>query len=126
MLGVLYFGPGRFGSEAIFVPRDSGPDLEEDDGYLICFVHDENIGYGSTLNRSPDGCVFKTIWMFLNGRVIFLFEERKLYKYRIVQSYKTHLGEKPSESREEKFDLDLQKLGYNNIYRNIKKYYPFT
>lgn len=44
VLGVLYFGPGRFGSEAIFVPRDSGLDLEEDDGYLICFVHDENIG----------------------------------------------------------------------------------
>lgn len=44
VLGVFCFGPGRFGSEAIFVPRDSGPDLEEDDGYLICFVHDENTG----------------------------------------------------------------------------------
>ena len=44
MLGVFDFGLGRFGSEAI------GLDLEEDDGYLICFVHDENIGYGSRLH----------------------------------------------------------------------------
>lgn len=44
VLGVFDFGPGRFGSEAIFIPRDSGLDLEEDDGYLICFVHDENTG----------------------------------------------------------------------------------
>ncbi|XP_068344866.1 carotenoid 9,10(9',10')-cleavage dioxygenase 1-like [Pyrus communis] len=37
-------GPGRFGSEAIFVPRIPGGTSEEDDGYLILFVHDENTG----------------------------------------------------------------------------------
>lgn len=42
--GIFQFGPGRFGSEAIFVPRESGVQLDEDDGYLICFVHDENTG----------------------------------------------------------------------------------
>ena len=49
VLGVFDFGPGRFGSEAIFIPRYSRLDLEEDDGYLIYFVHDENTGYGSSL-----------------------------------------------------------------------------
>ncbi|KAH9311519.1 hypothetical protein KI387_026554 [Taxus chinensis] len=44
VLGVFNFGPGRFSYEAIFVPESSGSDLEEDDGYLICFVHDENTG----------------------------------------------------------------------------------
>uniref|UniRef100_A0A0C9QLD5 carotenoid 9,10-dioxygenase n=1 Tax=Wollemia nobilis TaxID=56998 RepID=A0A0C9QLD5_9CONI len=42
VLGCFDLGAGRFGSEAIFVPRDSDSNLEEDDGYLICFVHDEN------------------------------------------------------------------------------------
>lgn len=43
--GIFQFGPGRYCSEAIFVPRESDVELEEDDGYLICFVHDENTGY---------------------------------------------------------------------------------
>jgi carotenoid cleavage dioxygenase-like enzyme len=38
-------GPDRFGSEAIFVPKQPGVSGEEDDGYLIFFVHDENTGY---------------------------------------------------------------------------------
>ena len=42
--GIFQFGHGRYGSEAIFVPRESDVELEEDDGYLICFVHDENTG----------------------------------------------------------------------------------
>ncbi|MGW0659403.1 carotenoid oxygenase family protein [Streptodolium elevatio] len=33
------FGPGRWGSEAPFAPRDGG--TAEDDGYLVSFVHDE-------------------------------------------------------------------------------------
>ncbi|MCF2528031.1 carotenoid oxygenase family protein [Yinghuangia soli] len=33
------FGPGRWGSEAPFAPRDGG--TAEDDGYLVTFVHDE-------------------------------------------------------------------------------------
>ena len=50
VLGVFDFGPRRFGFEAIFIPKDSGLDLEEDDGYLIYFVHDENTGYRSSLH----------------------------------------------------------------------------
>ncbi|XP_073007956.1 carotenoid 9,10(9',10')-cleavage dioxygenase [Typha latifolia] len=42
--GIFEFGPGRYGSEAIFVPRHPGITAEEDDGYLIFFVHDENTG----------------------------------------------------------------------------------
>ncbi|KAI6675883.1 hypothetical protein NL676_036679 [Syzygium grande] len=42
--GVFDLGPGRFGSEAIFVPREPGITPEEDDGCLIFFVHDENTG----------------------------------------------------------------------------------
>ncbi|KAM6570637.1 hypothetical protein CsatB_018622 [Cannabis sativa] len=40
--GLYDLGPGRFGSEAIFVPKVPGVESEEDDGYLIFFVHDEN------------------------------------------------------------------------------------
>ncbi len=36
------FGPGRFGSEAPFAPRDGG--TAEDDGYLVSFVTDERDG----------------------------------------------------------------------------------
>ena len=43
--GVILFGPGRYGSEAVFIPRSSNRmDEDEDDGYLICFVHDETTG----------------------------------------------------------------------------------
>ncbi|KAJ7949175.1 carotenoid cleavage dioxygenase 1 [Quillaja saponaria] len=42
--GIYDLGRGRFGSEAIFVPRVPGTTSEEDDGYLIFFVHDENTG----------------------------------------------------------------------------------
>ena len=42
--GIYDLGPGRFGSEAIFVPRVPGITSEEDDGFLIFFVHDENDG----------------------------------------------------------------------------------
>lgn len=42
--GIFDLGPGRFGSEAIFVPRVPGMASEEDDGFLILFVHDENTG----------------------------------------------------------------------------------
>jgi len=45
IVGVFHYGQGRAGEEAIFVPRKGGmePGLE-DDGYLISFVHDANIG----------------------------------------------------------------------------------
>ncbi|XP_043690906.1 carotenoid 9,10(9',10')-cleavage dioxygenase 1 [Telopea speciosissima] len=42
--GIFDLGDGRFGSEAIFVPREPGISSEEDDGYLIFFVHDEKTG----------------------------------------------------------------------------------
>ncbi|GMY22481.1 carotenoid 9,10(9',10')-cleavage dioxygenase 1 isoform X1 [Fagus crenata] len=45
--GIYDLGPGRFGSEAIFVPCVPGITSEEDDGYLIFFVHDENAGKSS-------------------------------------------------------------------------------
>jgi hypothetical protein len=44
--GVFLHGKGRWGSEAIFVPLIASKEILEDDGYLICFVHDERIGYG--------------------------------------------------------------------------------
>lgn len=34
------FGPGRFGGEPVFVPRPAGK--EEDDGWLVTYVFDEN------------------------------------------------------------------------------------
>ncbi|KDO83428.1 hypothetical protein CISIN_1g007605mg [Citrus sinensis] len=42
--GIFDLGPGRFGSEAVFVPREPSSTSEEDDGYLIFHVHDENTG----------------------------------------------------------------------------------
>lgn len=36
----IEFGPGRSGGEAIFAPRAGGTD--EDDGWVVCFVWDEN------------------------------------------------------------------------------------
>ena len=44
ILGLYDLGPGRFGSEVIFVPKQPGVSGEEDDGYLIFFVHDKNTG----------------------------------------------------------------------------------
>ncbi|CAA6674681.1 unnamed protein product [Spirodela intermedia] len=50
------YGPWRFGGEPIFVPApDEGE--EEDDGYLVTYLHDENTGESSFLvmdARSPD------------------------------------------------------------------------
>jgi carotenoid cleavage dioxygenase-like enzyme len=37
--GILYHGDGRLGGEAFFVPAAGG--TEEDDGYLMTFVHDD-------------------------------------------------------------------------------------
>lgn len=37
---VHHFGEGRFGGEAVFVPRSD--DSAEDEGWLVTFVHDEN------------------------------------------------------------------------------------
>ncbi|KAG6761085.1 hypothetical protein POTOM_034277 [Populus tomentosa] len=45
--GIFDLGPGRFGSEAVFVPSKPGTTSEEDDGYLIFFSHDESTGKSS-------------------------------------------------------------------------------
>ncbi|KAG6421840.1 hypothetical protein SASPL_118399 [Salvia splendens] len=52
--GIFDLGPGRFGSEAIFVPQNPDNTCEEDDGYLIFFVHDESSG---PLDFPDEGCV---------------------------------------------------------------------
>lgn len=50
MVGVLKHGRGRLGGEAYFVPRSgndqpiNGKGLQEDDGYLMTFVIDEESG----------------------------------------------------------------------------------
>jgi carotenoid cleavage dioxygenase len=41
------FGPGRWGSEAVFAPRPDS--TEEDDGYAVCFVRDEREGTSEVL-----------------------------------------------------------------------------
>lgn len=42
--GLYELGRGKFGSEAVYIPRVPGTESEEDDGYLVLFVHDENAG----------------------------------------------------------------------------------
>ncbi|KAL3682185.1 hypothetical protein R1sor_000207 [Riccia sorocarpa] len=44
VVGIVWHGKGRYGSEAVFVPKNPGREGDEDDGYLICFVHDEKTG----------------------------------------------------------------------------------
>ncbi|CAL5055388.1 unnamed protein product [Urochloa decumbens] len=38
------FGPGCFAGEPFFVPDDVDGDGNEDDGYVVCYVHDERSG----------------------------------------------------------------------------------
>lgn len=39
------FGPGCFGGEPFFVAREpDNPEADEDDGYVISYVHNENTG----------------------------------------------------------------------------------
>ncbi|CAL5340571.1 unnamed protein product [Camellia sinensis] len=62
--GIFDLGPHRFGSEAIFVPRDPGVTSEEDDGYLIFFVHDEVTGR----DENPAQFVLKQRYMNSKGQ----------------------------------------------------------
>ena len=48
--GLYELGPGKFGSEAVYIPRVPGTESEEDDGYLVLFAHDENAGYHLSLH----------------------------------------------------------------------------
>eukprot|EP00249_Psilotum_nudum_P015146 c25188_g1_i1 orf=415-2046(-) len=81
--GVFFFGPGKYGSEAIFVPRTSGVDETEDDGYLICFVHDENSGKSEvaiydakTMAPEPVGVVLLASRVPYGFHAIFVSEEQ--------------------------------------------------
>ncbi|GJP34663.1 hypothetical protein CLOM_g19077 [Closterium sp. NIES-68] len=47
--GFFNHGPGRFGSEPVFVPRSNEPGAEEDDGYVLSFVHDTNTDESSVV-----------------------------------------------------------------------------
>ncbi|GFP79368.1 probable carotenoid cleavage dioxygenase 4 chloroplastic [Phtheirospermum japonicum] len=53
------YGPSYSGSEPFFVPREpDNPTADEDDGYLIAYIHDENTSQESNLlvmdAKSPD------------------------------------------------------------------------
>ncbi|CAM6093401.1 unnamed protein product [Calypogeia fissa] len=57
--GVFWHGPGRVGLEPLFVPRNAGRDSDEDDGYILCHVFDENTGKSEVIvidakTMSPD------------------------------------------------------------------------
>ncbi|KAJ1287785.1 hypothetical protein BS78_02G037300 [Paspalum vaginatum] len=44
------YGEGRYGGEPCFVPRpDAGAGAAEDDGYVLCYVHDEQRGKSEML-----------------------------------------------------------------------------
>ncbi|KAL7599631.1 hypothetical protein Lser_V15G22969 [Lactuca serriola] len=51
------YGNNCFGGEPFFIARDpEDPNLEEDDGYVVCYVHDESLGVSKFLvmdARSP-------------------------------------------------------------------------
>ncbi|CAM6036841.1 unnamed protein product [Sphagnum compactum] len=49
IIGLFVHGDGRWGSEPLFVPRVVDKEIPEDDGYLICFVYDENKGKSETV-----------------------------------------------------------------------------
>ena len=38
------FGPGCFAGEPFFVPDDAEGNGNEDDGYVVCYVHNEGTG----------------------------------------------------------------------------------
>ncbi|KAI3848348.1 hypothetical protein MKW98_005728 [Papaver atlanticum] len=44
-VGCRIFGPGCYGGEPFYVEREpNNPDTDEDDGYVVTYVHDENTG----------------------------------------------------------------------------------
>lgn len=56
---VFLHGSRRFGSEPVYVPKKPGMEVEEDDGYLLNFVYDENTGISEMVvidakTMSPD------------------------------------------------------------------------
>ncbi|KAH7435730.1 hypothetical protein KP509_06G077400 [Ceratopteris richardii] len=52
----FWYPPNCYGGEPMFVPRSSDPSSEEDDGFLLTFMHNENTGKSELLildARSP-------------------------------------------------------------------------
>lgn len=58
IVGSRLFGPGCFGGEPLFVAREpDNPDADEDDGYVVSYVHNEKTGESKFLvmdAKSPD------------------------------------------------------------------------
>ncbi|XVE57304.1 hypothetical protein DITRI_Ditri04bG0080600 [Diplodiscus trichospermus] len=59
------YGPGCYGGEPFFVAKEPGnPEAEEDDGYVVSYVHDENTGESTFLvmnAKSPDLDIVATV-----------------------------------------------------------------
>ncbi|CAI9102513.1 OLC1v1000795C1 [Oldenlandia corymbosa var. corymbosa] len=61
------YGPGCYGGEPFFVAKEPGnPNSDEDDGYVICFVHDKNNGESRFLvmdSKSPNLDIIATVML---------------------------------------------------------------
>ncbi|XP_062188591.1 9-cis-epoxycarotenoid dioxygenase NCED4, chloroplastic-like [Phragmites australis] len=64
------YGEGRYGGEPCFVPRPDGS--TEDDGYVLCYVHDEEVG-GSEMLIVNAGDMREEAAVKLPGRVPYGF-----------------------------------------------------
>ncbi|RZC61242.1 hypothetical protein C5167_022993 [Papaver somniferum] len=86
-VGCTIFGPGCYGGEPFYVAREpNNPDADEDDGYVVTYVHDENKGESKFLvmdAKSPTLDILASVK--LPGRVPYGFhgifvKERELKK----------------------------------------------
>ncbi|PIA48381.1 hypothetical protein AQUCO_01400769v1 [Aquilegia coerulea] len=88
--GIYDLGAGRFGSEAIFVPREPGITSEEDDGYLIFFNHDENTGSNFENRQSCDPHYhqvedfIRRYWQLYSNVIFHTSRNRKMYLYDVL------------------------------------------
>ncbi|KAJ7520386.1 hypothetical protein O6H91_19G003600 [Diphasiastrum complanatum] len=55
------YGKGRFGSEPFFVPRTMEANVEEDDGYLLSYLHDEDSGKSELLIMDAKSTTLETV-----------------------------------------------------------------
>ncbi|EFJ32038.1 hypothetical protein SELMODRAFT_31991, partial [Selaginella moellendorffii] len=78
------FGTGRFGSEPFFVPRND--DAEEDDGFLLCYVHDEITGVSELLIMDASSPKLDTVASIeLPSRVPYGFHGLFVNKEKLAQ-----------------------------------------
>uniref|UniRef100_A0A0E0LH99 9-cis-epoxycarotenoid dioxygenase n=1 Tax=Oryza punctata TaxID=4537 RepID=A0A0E0LH99_ORYPU len=65
------YGEGRYGGEPCFVPRspDGGAGVAEDDGHVLCFVHDEERGTSELVVVTAAGEMEEVAAVKLPGRV---------------------------------------------------------